>query len=100
MSTSPYKHYRLGSRPKYTNEKIDTQIANLLDMVNAQKKNKITDKQLEIIQGEIRKLIDKKQELYLIPRGEPARKAKTQKRVAFKSNSRSRSRSRSRSKSK
>ena len=97
MSTDPYTRYHLGSKPKFTNAQIDKQIANLLDLINNEK-NKITDKQLEVIQQKIKEKIQLKRQLYLVSTDSPpVRRAKHNKRVTFKSKSRSNTKSNSKS---
>jgi hypothetical protein len=61
----PYKHHKLGSRPKYSNFLLDESIANALDLVNNHPE--VTDKQLKIIESKIKDFSTKKKNLYLEP---------------------------------
>ncbi len=58
-----YAHYRLGSKPKYTSEMYDKQIANSLELLNSYPN--ATDEQLQNIQSSIKKYTDTKHSLYL-----------------------------------
>jgi hypothetical protein len=61
----PYKHHKLGSRPKYSNFILDESIATALELVN--KHPEVTDKQLKIIESKIKDISNKKEKLYLEP---------------------------------
>ena len=61
----PYKHHKLGSRPKYSNFLLDESIATALELVNNHPE--VTDKQLKIIESKIKDFSTKKKNLYLEP---------------------------------
>jgi hypothetical protein len=61
----PYKHHKLGSRPKYSNFLLDESIATALELVNNHPE--VTDKQLKIIETKIKDYSTKKKNLYLEP---------------------------------
>ena len=61
----PYKHHKLGSRPKYSNFLLDESIATALELVNNHPE--VTDKQLKIIESKIKDISNKKGKLYLEP---------------------------------
>ncbi len=61
----PYKHHKLGSRPKYSNFLLDESIATALELVNNHPE--VTDKQLKIIESKIKDFSTKKKKLYLEP---------------------------------
>ena len=61
----PYKHHKLGSRPKYSNFLLDESIATALELVNNHPE--VTDKQLKIIESKIKDISNKKEKLYLEP---------------------------------
>jgi hypothetical protein len=59
----PYGHFSKGSKPSITAEKIDTNVAQILDVIN--NTPDITDEQLEYIQIKIKEKIREKQKYYL-----------------------------------
>ena len=61
----PYKHHKLGSRPKYSNFLLDESIATALELLNNHPE--LTDKQLKIIESKIKDISNKKGKLYLEP---------------------------------
>ncbi len=73
--TYPYDHFSRGSKPKITTEKIDTHVAQILDLIN--NTPDITDQQLEYIQTKIKEKIGEKQKYYLAPKDDEPVEKKT-----------------------
>ena len=61
----PYKHYSLGSKPKYSSTILDERIANALDLLN--NNPELNDKKIKIIESKIKDYTNKKNNLYLEP---------------------------------
>ena len=60
-----YAHHSLGSKPAITTEIIDTQIANILDLLN--KYPNISTEQLKLLENKIKEKIQEKEDKYLVP---------------------------------
>jgi len=60
-----YSHYSLGSKPSITTEKIDTEIAHVLNLLNEHPD--VTKEQLIYLENVIKQKIQEKEDKYLIP---------------------------------
>lgn len=79
--TYPYAHYSLGSKPKITNESIDQQIANILELLN--NNPDLSTEQLQFLESKIKNKIEEKEKKYLVPSSVEPTKKNTTKRVGF-----------------